>query len=384
MWRKLVWLAVILVFLGRVFGGGVTYAESEGEKLENLSRQIEEYNRKIVELQAKAGTLSNQIAQFDAQIHLTELKINQTQEQILLLGGRIDQLELSLNDLAEAFSSRVVETYRMTRLNEVALYLFSAPDVSRAVARFRYLQKIQEADRNLLSRLQFAQNSYKEQRGELEELEQTLGEQKKELDNQKTAKNNLLRLTKNDEKQYQGLLAAARAEFEAIQAIIAGRGVETEVGPVKEGERIATIIQGASCNSSNSHLHFMVVRNASTENPFNFLGPIDYENCSGPGECSAADVFNPGGSWSWPINPKVRFTQGYGSTWAVANTWVGRIYQFHNGIDINNGGDSTVKAVKAGKLFRGSYTGYNGCGLRYVRVDHDENEIDTYYLHINY
>ena len=63
---------------------------------------------------------------------------------------------------------------------------------------------------------------------------------------------------------------------------------------------------------------------------------------------------------------------------------MGRIYQSHNGIDINNEASNDVKAVKSGTLYRGSYTGYNGCNLRYVRVQHDEGGLDTYYLHINY
>ena len=94
--------------------------------------------------------------------------------------------------MSEAFSSRVAETYRRSRLSNVALFLFSAPDVSKTVSRYRYLQQIQEADRNLLGRLQAAQDSYKTQKGELEELEEVLETQKTELDNQKLAKNHLL------------------------------------------------------------------------------------------------------------------------------------------------------------------------------------------------
>jgi len=377
-------LIVLLLFLPFLFLGYPVSAESDSAKLERLAREIEEYTQKIKELQVKASTLSNQIAQFDAQIRLTELKISQTEEQILLLGGRIDQIEVSLSDLEEAFNTRAVESYKISRINNAAYLLFSTEDVNKTLAKTYYLQKIQEADNNLLEKLKNAKEVYKEQKGDLEELQEVLGVQKEELDSQKTAKNNLLSLTRNDEKKYQSLLSQARAEFEAIQAIIAGKGDESEIGHVNAGERIASIIQGPSCNSSGSHLHFIVARGGNTENPFNYLKPIDHQNCSGPGECSPGDPFNPSGSWDWPINAPVKFSQGYGSTWAVQNTWVGRIYQFHNGIDINNEGNSEVKAVRSGTLYRGSYTGANGCRLRYVRVKHDENDIETYYLHINY
>lgn len=192
-------------------------------------------------------------------------------------------------------------------------------------------------------------------------------------------------ITKNDEKKYQNLLAQAKSEMEAIQAIIAGRGKETHVGHVDEGQKIATIIDGPSCNSSGSHTHFIVGQSGKTLNPFNYLKPgIDYENCSGS-SCGSSDgdSFNPTGSWNWPIQPKIHFAQGYGVTWAVRNTWAGRVYNFHNGIDINSD-SAAIFAVQSGELYRGSYSGTNGCQLRYVRVNHDNSDLETYFLHVNF
>jgi peptidoglycan hydrolase CwlO-like protein len=366
--------------------GIVVNAQSTEEKLQKLQEEIQRYESEIARLKTQAATLANQIAQYDAQINLTTLKISETQEKIELLGGRIDQLEVSLGSLTEAFSTRATETYKMSRINEPFLYLLSASDVKEAVSRYYYLKRIQEADRSLLLRLQKAQTVYKGEKEDQEDLQNQLKIQKANLDAQKRAKANLLEVTKNDEKKYQQLLAAARAEYEAIQAITAGKGEEEEVRHVNEGERIASIIQGPSCNSSGAHLHFIVRQGTTTLNPFAYLNAsVSYENCSGS-SCGSGDgdPFSPSGSWNWPINSPVKFSQGYGSTWAVQNTWVGRIYSFHNGIDINNEGNSTVKAVKAGTLYRGSYTGYQGCRLRYVRVDHDDSDLDTLYLHINY
>lgn len=360
------------------------FAQDQG-KLDELNRQIQEYSAQISRLQSQASTLSNEVAQFDARIRLTELKIDQTQGQITLLGGRIDQLEISLDNLSAAFNSRVGETYKLARLEDSPIILLTSDNVSRAVSKFHYLQRIQEADQKLIDRLDSAKNTYTEQKTELEELEQVLSDQKAELDRQKAAKANLLAITRNDEKRYQELLSAARAEYEAIQTIIAGKGDETEVGHVSTGDRIASIIQGPSCNSSGAHVHFIVSKGSSTENPFSYLKPgIGYRNCSGAGECSEGDPFNPSGSWDWPINPTIKYSQGYGNTWAVRNTWVGRIYNFHNGIDINSESSSEVKAIQPGTLYRGSVGGSNGCRLRYVRVKHDNDGIDTYYLHINY
>lgn len=359
-------------------------AQNTEEKLQILQNQIIEYQAQIEKLKSQANTLANQIAQYDAQIGITSLKISETEEKIALLKGRIDQLEGSLERLTSAFSSRAAETYKMARSNDPLLLLFSSPHLGGALSRFHYLQKIQEADRELLVRLQTTQDTYKEEKEDQESLQRQLAQEKANLDSQKSAKANLLLVTKNDEKKYQQLLARAREEFEAIQAIIAGRGQETEAGKVSQGQKIASIIQGPSCNSSGAHLHFIVSQAGNAKNPFDYLkGGVDYENCSG-GSCgSGGDSFDPKGSWDWPISPKISFNQGYGETWAVRNSWVGRIYRSHNGIDINSPSPE-VKAVKSGTLYRGSYSGQGGCSLRYVRVDHDDSDLDTFYLHINY
>ena len=379
-------LTVLIIFSLLFLVLKVVKAETEQEKLERLSQEITKYESEISKLKSQASTLSNQVAQYDAQIRLTSLKILQTEEKILLLGGRIDQLEVSLQSLSKAFANRVVYTYKMARLGEPYLILASSPDLSGAVSSFYYLKRIQSADRDLLVRLEKAQASYEEEKDDQVRLQSELEEQKKVLGAQKAAKANLLQETRNDEKKYQQLLAQIKAEYEAIQAIISGKGSEEEVGKVTQGARIASIIQGPSCNSSGSHVHFIVSQNGSTQNPFNYLkGGIDYENCSGS-YCGSSDgdPFNPSGSWDWLISPKVKYSQGYGSTWATRNTWVGNIYNFHNGIDISSNSSNEVKAVSNGTLYRGSYGASSGCRLRYVRLDHDDSDLDTFYLHINY
>ena len=345
--------------------------------IEELQKEIQEYEGQIQKLSTQGKTLANQIAQFDAQIKLMTLKIAQTEEQISQLGGRIDRLEESLDILSNAFSSRAIETYKMSRFDNNFAYILTAPDIEDTVSRFFYLKKIQEADQDLFTRLQVAQTNYKIEKTDQEDLQIELEKQKINLNNQKVAKANLLTATKNDEKKYQELLKSARSEYEAIVAITAGKGSETEVGQVSQGSRIANIIQGSSCNSSGSHLHFIVRKPGGvTDNPFNYLkGGISYTDYSG------GDSFNPSGNWDWPIGPTISFNQGYGVTWAVRNTWVSSIYQFHNGLDINSS-SSEVRAPRSGKLYRGSYN--VGCILRYVRLDHDDSDLDTLYLHVNY
>ncbi len=362
----------------------LVHAESDSEKAARLAQQIEEYQNQINKLNSQATTLSNQIAQYDAQIRLTELKISQIEEKVAMLSGRIDQLGSSLTSLTKAFEERALQTYKMSRFSE-AYFLLSANDLDSMVSSYHYLKRIQEEDRSLVNRLTNAQNTYKQEKTEQEDLQTQLEEQRKTLAAQKVAKGVLLQQTKNNEQKYQSLLASTRSEFESIQAILAGKGDEVKVGNVVQGAKIASIIQGPSCNSSGAHLHFIVSKSGVAQNPFSYLKPgVSSENCTGS-SCGSGDgdPFNPSGSWNWPISQPVKYSQGFGLTWAVRNTYVGRIYRFHNGIDIN-GPSSDIRAVQPGLLYRGSYGGTNGCRLRYVRVHHDSDGIDTFYLHINY
>lgn len=349
---------------------------ASGKTVADLQKEIQQYEAELAKLSAQARTLSNQIAQFDAQIKLATLKINQTEEKILLLGGRIEQIKDSLESLKNAFEERAVETYKMSRFENNFFYILTAPAVSDAVSRFHYLQKIQEADRDLLTRLQSAHDTYLLEKADQEELQKTLAKQKAALDAQKAAKAKLLAITKNDEKKYQDLLAKARAEIEAITSIVAGQGKETEVGRVAAGTRIASVIPSASACSSGAHLHFEVVKDKSHQNPANYLSPkgVTWDN-------APDGQFAFSGSWPWPLNDPIRITQGYGMTYYAATL---KYYGGgpHTGIDMVNSADYTVKAVSPGTLSLGSIA-CGGGTLKYVHVKQDDG-YDTYYLHVNY
>lgn len=364
-------LRLLLVFLLLLLAPGEVFAKS----LSDIQVEIERYEKELGRLSAQAKTLSNQISQFDAQINLATLKISETEEKISLLGGRIDQLEGSLNSLTNAFSTRAVETYKMARLGNQFLLLVLAKDVNQAVSRFHYLQKIQEEDRSLLERLQTAQTIYIREKEDQVDLQNELENQKVNLTIQKKEKANLLAVTRNNEKRYQELLAAARAEL----AVVLGQGKETFMRNVSEGETIGRIIPAASGCSSGQHLHFEVHQGDSIQDPNNFLRSISFTYDYGPDQYGYYGTVNPHGSWNWPMNEPIQINQGFGSHSFAKTFYPGGV---HNGIDIDSGSSSTVKAVKAGKLYGGSYQ----CGgrypgaLLYAKVEHDGG-LTTWYLH---
>lgn len=355
-----------------------------------LIRDIEKAcQEKIEDLQGQQKTLASAISYLDNKIQLTTAQIAATEhklkilaEEIADLSVKIDILDKSITEVSTILTSRIEATYKRERIKPIFLF-FSSRGFSNFLSWLKYLKAIQLHDRQLLFKIQKSKLTFdsqkrlkEEKRAEQEELQKQLEIQKVVLARQKEEKAVLLEKTKNDEKKYQEMLAAARAEMEAIQSIIAGKGEETKVGDVKEGEKIASIIDGSSVCSTGTHLHFEVVKGGVHDNPAGYLKSISVIWDNAPdGEFSFS------GSWNWPIDEPVRITQGYGMSYWAKLGWYGG--GPHTGIDIVSESNNNVKAVKDGVLYRGSIA-CDGGTLRYVKVDHKDSDIDTYYLHVNY
>lgn len=407
--RKIIIVVVVLiltfVFVQNSYGQTVTPTptptttqSTSNSRAGDLQKMIDELQKKVTELSTQRKTLNSQITVMDSQIKLTQLRIDAKKQEIAILeedidtsNKKINNLEGSLTNLTKVLVNRIVATYQIGGGIQPLQIVASSGGVGNYLDRVNYLKLVQEHDKKLIYETQQAKMDYANQKqifedkkGEVEQLKKQLEGYTAKLDEDKGAKQKLLVATQNDEQKYQELLAKARAEYQAIQGIVAGNGAEVEVGPVSEGSRIASVIAGPSCNSGGAHLHFIVRRGGSTEDPFAYLSSISSRNCSGSScDSSDGDSFNPRGSWRWPLEGPIEMSQGYGSTWAVRNSWVGQIYNFHNGIDIR-GSSYEVKAVKSGTLYQGSYAGGGGCRLPYVRVKHTDDGLDTLYLHVNY
>ncbi|MBI4009232.1 hypothetical protein HY357_03295 [Candidatus Roizmanbacteria bacterium] len=386
----------IIVFFLLIFHLSLSPVFSQ-QNASDVAKKIEEYQKKLNELAQQRDSLSSQIQYMTTQISLTTLRIQETEEKIIttqkeieILNSRIEGLDTALSHLSKLLLRKVVVSYKKRAISVFDM-LLDSENANDFISRVKYLKTAQQSNQKLLVQVQETKLNFEEQKRlretktvELKTLEKQLNAQKDELNNQKAAKQKLLAVTQNDENVYQRLLERARAEYAAIQGIIAGAGTETKLKEVKKGDTIASVISGASCNSSGGHLHFIVQENGTVSNPFAYLKSVDYTNCSGSSsgsscESSDSDSFNPSGSWDWPLNPPIELEQGYGSTWATRNTWVGRIYSFHNGIDIN-GSSSSAFAVADGDLYRGSYS--VGCTLPYVKLVHKDSNTVTFYLHV--
>lgn len=232
---------LLIISLVLALQSNLIYAQTETDKTaQELEQKIQEYQRKINELQQQKNTLSSQITYMDTQIALTTLQIKQTEvnvikteEEIKNLTGKIDNLNKSLDYLIGIMLKKIAKGYKTKEISLLDLVL-NSKNMSVLVNRIKYLKISQDNDRHVAFQAQQAKMNYEEQKNlreekkkQLDKLKKILDRQKIDLNNQKTAKQRLLEVTKNDEKTYQQLLEEAQKQLAGFKSFVksAGGGV---------------------------------------------------------------------------------------------------------------------------------------------------------------
>lgn len=365
----------------------VSLEECEKDPGVNVNECIDILAKKVSDLSSQKKTISSQIAQFDTQIKLTQVKITdaqntitQLEREIGVLGFRIDYVTTSIDRLEELVKKRIVATYQQSFVSNLELVLASN-DFSDVILKLQYLKQVQENDKKILASLQETRSNYANQKDEREVKQVAIEENKVKLeslrtslDSQKAEKQAFLKITQNDEARYQRLLAQAQAE----RAIVFGGGTDVYMRDVNEGQSIGSIASHSASPgcSSGAHLHFEVHKDNNLQNPNDYLRSIGFSYSYPDSQYGYYGTISPHGSLPWPLNEPITVHQGYGS-----HTFAQQFYSngIHAGFDIDSN-STTVKAVKKGKLYGGSYNCSNG-KLYYAKVVHDEG-LTTWYLHV--
>lgn len=198
---------------------------------------IDILSQKVNELNNQKNTLASQIAQFDSQIHITQLRISDAQttltkleNEINVLGFRIGYVNDSIGKLETLVKERIVATYQESFVSNLELVL-SSNDFSDIILRLQYLKQVQENDRRILASLQDTKSNYANQKDDREQKQAQIAQSKKQLealksdlDQQKVAKNELLKETQGSEENYQRLLAQARAQLAGFSNFVNSQG----------------------------------------------------------------------------------------------------------------------------------------------------------------
>src|SRR3989344_2857270 len=199
-----------------------TEIERYEQEITRLKEEQEELGQNISSTQNKAKTLQNQINSLNGkvkylenQIYLTGININKTGAEIETLEGNIFDTQKKINYSRDTVGRLMLTLYKQDRENLLTILLknvnisdFFVKAQAAASINTAIFGEIEELKDNKED-LEGQKNNLENKKNSLESLKQQQGHEKTALSQTKTETNNLLKVTKGKEVEYQKLLTKA-------------------------------------------------------------------------------------------------------------------------------------------------------------------------------
>lgn len=351
----------ILALLG---AAGIVYA-ADTQKQQQVQQEIEQVFSNLNNQQTQSNTIQKEITRLEQKLgdisrqeYQTEKKIEEVSSRLLGANEKKLKLDAELKLQKAGLAQQLQALYTSGNQSYLRLLLRQdePSDLSRTIRYFEYMNE------SRIKRIQKVNKTAKEvnsmhlninqDRQTLEQLQQSLLQQKGELQSTLSERADMLVTLKRDIRTSQQRLSALKQEDADLQLVVdklSKRNVEPSTSESKTSTKEILLSKAATPAESQAKTTTPIIINAETAAALNPSKPFASQR----------------GKMSWPISGKV--IHPYNSVRNEKQRW--------RGVVIAAAGGTRVKAIAKGRVaFAGWMNGYG----HLIIIEHDHTYMSLY------
>lgn len=223
-------ISLLFLFLVLSAGASAQDTKAQEDRRAKLEREIQIIDRQLAENASKSSSMladlsliRKKVANRKELVSQSDRQIRKLNDEIYLTQLEINRLKSRIDVLKEHYSALVLSAYKNRDARVWYMYMLASDDVGQAFRRFGYF-------RNLSGQMNDEAQKIRDARSELEAEKEKLSQKKKEaeavkaervkelknLQNDETKANTIVKQLNKNKKTYQAQLKAKRKEIETL------------------------------------------------------------------------------------------------------------------------------------------------------------------------
>ena len=291
--------------------------QNKNKQKEQIETELDQSKKDLEQVQAELNALEQKIYKAEGEIRSLTVELNETKEEIQKGLEELEQLKKDIEKQNDDLNARLRSMYKNGDVGMLSV-VFGSSSMSDVMTNMDMVQRIYNADAELLASIQDQYDLVDAQNQKLEALKEQLEVQQAAVEEKKAALEADRQEVAAKKKEVQANTDSLAKQYEAVK---------------KEADAISETIK--------------VLQSQNTQ----YIG----------------------GAMCWPSQASTRITSPFG--WRYLSLLGGRNY--HTGVDIGAAGGTNILAANSGKVIK---AGWNNSYGYMVMVDHGGG-IVTLYAH---